>query len=290
MEQLPVCVIVLTLNEESNIADCLESVSWARQVFVVDSGSTDRTIEIARQFTSNIVEHPFENYSKQRNWAIANLDVSEDWMFQIDADERVSPQLEKKLRAFFAGDEYTEVQGVLVRRRVEFLGRPIVHGGIYPTYHCRLFRKGVGYCEDRDYDQHFKVDGKTVQDAADLVEITASSLSEWTARHNRWARMEAQHLAIDNQTHRANSRQVQPSRWANSIERRRWLRASLYERSPIVLRAFLYFFVRYFLRLGFLDGVPGLIYHVLHGFWFRFDTDSLLYESRLAPEQSSDER
>lgn len=280
VERLPISVIVLTYNEAAQLDACLRSVAdWAGQVFVVDSGSTDTTLEIARRYTSLIYEHPFENYSRQRNWAQSNLPLTYDWVFHIDADERVSPELATELRKFFVKDtQVQQIAGLLVRRRINFMGRHIKHGGIYPTYHCRIFKKQLGRCEDREYDQHFLVDGPTIRIEADLVEVTASSLFSWTARHNRWAQMEAQHLM--KKTENAQSGLVKPSLTGSPIERRRWLRASVYERNPLFLRSFTYFFVRYFLRGGFLDGIPGLIYHVLHGFWFRFYVDACYYEMK----------
>lgn len=275
--KLPISVIVLTYNEEQNIKQCLDSIhQWADELFIVDSGSTDQTVQIAQQYTDSIIEHPFENYSKQRNWAQHNLPISNEWVFHIDADERVTTPLVTQLRDFFSAPTQG-IAGLLVRRRIEFMGRHMCHGGIYPTYHCRIFQHALGQCEDREYDQHYLVQGQIFQIEADLTEVTASSLHSWTTRHLKWAQMEAQHLF--QQAHVGTGR-VQADRGGNAIERRRWLRASVYERSPIFLRAYLYFFVRFVLRGGFLDGFPGLIYHTLHGFWFRFYTDAILYELR----------
>lgn len=275
--RVPLSVIILTYNEKLNIEACLQSVAdWAGEIFIVDSGSTDRTLEIARRYTAGIVSHPFENYSQQRNWAQSNLPLPYDWVFHIDADERVSRELAKLLADFFQRGGNDEVVGLLVRRRIVFMGRWIKHGGLYPTYHRRIFRKDVGRCEDREYDQHFIVDGRVKTLEADLVEVTASSLSSWTQRHDRWAGMEALRLLRAVESSRDDV--VHPSLFGSPIERRRWLRASLYERSPLFLRALLYFLVRYVVRGGFLDGIPGLIYHVLHGFWYRFYTDARLYE------------
>jgi glycosyltransferase involved in cell wall biosynthesis len=283
--RLPVSIIVLTFNEEMNIEVCLKSVAeWAGEVFVVDSGSTDHTQTIVAQYTPKLVCHPFENYSKQRNWAQSNLPLAYDWVFHLDADERVTPDLTKALWEVFANKEQLErINGLLVRRRIEFMGRHITRGGIYPTYHCRIFRKQKGHCEDREYDQHFLVNGPTATVEADLIEVTAPSLFAWTAKHNRWAQMEARQLfeARD----RSVADRVKPSVIGTPIERRRWLRASVYEKSPLFFRAVIYFAVRYFVRGGFLDGVPGLIYHVLHGFWFRFYTDACLYELRNQPDR-----
>jgi len=279
LERLPISVIVLTHNEETHISPCLTSViPWAGEVNVVDSGSTDRTLEIVSQFTNKVFFHPFSNYSNQRNWAQSNLALRYDWVFHIDSDERVSFELAAKLRQFFEkrpNDHY--IMGILIRRRIEFMGRHIRHGGIYPTYHCRIFHRDKGRCEDRDYDQHFIVTGPTIKIEADLIESTAASLFSWTARHNRWAQMEVTNLM--QKASYQGRHQVSPKLLGSPIERRRWLR-NYYEKGPLFIRAFLYFFVRYIFRGGFLDGIPGLVYHVLHGFWFRFYIDACYYEKR----------
>ena len=278
MKKLPLSVIVLTHNEEGNIRDCLTSLEeWAGEIFIVDSGSTDQTLEIAAEYTDKVTHHPFENYSLQRNWAQDNLPLGYEWVFHVDADERVSSELVNALAVFFGDrDKLRDTGGLLVRRRIEFLGRHIKHGGLYPTYHCRIFKVDLGRCENRAYDQHFIVNGQVRNLAADLIEVTATSLESWTNRHNRWAQMEARYLNA--REPQGGEVDLKPDLLGSPIERRRWLRVSILEKSPIFTRAFVYFLYRYFLRGGFLDGKPGLIYHVLHGFWFRFYVDACLYE------------
>ena len=277
-QKVPISVIVMTFNEQANIGPCLKTiVDWAHEVFVVDSGSTDRTLEIVRTFTDKVVSHPFENYSKQRNWAQTNLPLEHEWVCHIDADERVTLHLVSELRKLFdPSSTPADINGVMVRRQIVFAGRHIKHGGIYPSYTCRVFRRSCGSCEDREYDQHFVVNGNTHIIEADLQELTASSLFSWTSRHNKWAQMEARQLLKGSIG--LDSGGVQPKLTGSPIERRRWLRSSVYARAPMFLRAFLYFLSRYVLRGGFLDGVPGLMYHVLQGFWFRFYVDACCYE------------
>lgn len=274
---LPVSVIVLTHNEAANIERCLESLKpWAGEIWVVDSGSTDATLELAGRFTGQIAKHPFDNYSLQRNWAQDNLDLAHPWVFHLDADEAVSPKLQAELAAFFQRKDLGHFQGALVRRRILFLGRQLRFGGLYPTYHCRLFLREKGRCEDRRYDQHFVVDGPLVRLEADVVENTASSLFSWTERHNRWAQLEAEEMSAQRQDAQAMGITRDPL--GNPIQRRRWAKQTLYGRAPRFLRAIAFFFYRYVLRGGFLDGIPGLIYHVLQGFWFRFYIDALSLE------------
>ena len=279
-ERIPVTFVVLTQDEESNIEPCLRSFAdWAGEIFVVDSGSTDRTLEIAARHTDKIVHHLFGNYSLQRNWAQEQLPLAYEWVFHIDADERVSPELANTIKKRFENPaELTDVSGFLMPRRIVFLGKHIRYGGVYPTYHCRLYRKGSGRCEEREYDQHFLVQGKTETIGGDLIEVTATSLFLWTARHNRWAQMEARYHTKGKEFQK--NQIVNPGLFRSPIERRRWFKESLYEKSPLFIRSIFYFFQRYVLRGGFLDGTKGLIYHFLHGFWFRFYIDACIYEIR----------
>ncbi|MFV9506636.1 MAG: glycosyltransferase family 2 protein [Oscillochloridaceae bacterium umkhey_bin13] len=280
MKRLPVSVIVLTYNEEANLPACLDSVAaWAGELIVVDSGSTDQTVAIARRYTEQIVEHPFENYAAQRNWAQTTLALAHPWVFHLDADERVTPELAASIQHFFASGADQRWTGAMASRRTIFMGRAIMHGGHYPVYHLRLFRHDRGRCEDRLYDQHFLVDGPTTRLHGDLIDIITSDLGIWTQRHNRWAALEAQEYLASATQDQAARRLVRAQLTGNPIERRRWLRGS-YGRAPLFLRAFGYFLVRYLLRLGFLDGTEGLIFHFLQGCWYRFLVDAKIYEAR----------
>lgn len=275
---LRISVIVLTHNEEQNIEACLRSVSdWAGEVFVVDSGSTDATAAIARRHGATVVTHAFENYSRQRNWAQENLPLAFDWVFHIDADERVTPELADSIRELFKNGDPASVDGVLISRRTVFLGRPIWHGGHYPAWHLRLFRRALGRCEDRLYDQHFVVTGTTRRLSGDLIDVITSDLTVWLMRQARWGAAEAaEELAGEEATSGRLIGRVN----GTPIERRRWLRTAVYGRAPLFLRAFAYFVYRYFIRLGFLDGTEGLIFHFMQGCVFRFYVDAKLYEAR----------
>jgi glycosyltransferase involved in cell wall biosynthesis len=275
-DRLPISVVVLTFNEETNIEDCLESVSaWADEIFVVDSGSKDRTLEIARRYTSNIADHPFESYSSQRNWSLDHLPLKNEWVFNIDADERVTPELATTLWNLFETGSPKDVDGFMVSRRTVFMGRAIMHGGHYPAYHLRLFRRGKGRCEDRLYDQHFIVDGPVQKISGDLIDVITSDLTVWLVRHARWGAAEALEMSG---TGPSDGSRMEGRPAGTPIERRRWLRTSVYGKAPLFLRAFAYFFYRYFVRLGFLDGREGLVFHFLQGCFFRFYVDAKIYE------------
>ena len=155
------------------------------------------------------------------------------------------------------------------------MGRWLRHGGQYPAWHLRLARTGRIRCEDRLYDQHFIVDGPVGQLRNDYIDILTDNLTNWTDRHNRWATLEATELT--NETTRP---QVE-ARWSGTpIERKRFLRMKVYRSFPLFVRPFLLFLFDYVIRLGFLDGRPGLVFHVLQRFWFRFLVDAKIYEMR----------
>ena len=267
-------VILLTMNEELNLPNCLESLrELEAEIFVVDSGSTDRTLDIAKSAAARIFHHPFDHYGAQRNWAQENLPVSSEWVLHLDADERLTPELVTEINQVLQNPP-DDIDGFMLRKRTIFMGRWIRHGGHYPSYHLRLFRRKCGSCEDRLYDQHFLVDGNVLQLKHDYLDIVASNLGSWTLRHSKWAQLEAQEILRSER----NDNRVRPDPRGNPIEKKRWLREGVYLRGPLFARAFLYWVYRYVFRLGFLDGKEGLIFHFLQGCWFRFLVDATIYE------------
>lgn len=271
-------VVILTFNEERNLPDCLASVTGLDcEVFVVDSGSTDRTLEIARNAGARVFEHPFEGYSQQRNWALGNLPLSCEWVLNLDADERLTAGLAREIRETLEHPP-EKIDGFRLRRRTVFMGRWIRHGGHYPNYQLRLFRRAKGSCEDRKYDQHFIVQGRVESLKNDYIDVVASALSTWSIRHVRWAEAEADEMA---RRRSVNGAWVRASLTEGPISRKRWLRNKVYERAPLFVRPVAYWAYRYFIRLGILDGLEGLVFHFLQGFWYRFLVDSVLYERRV---------
>ncbi|HEY4088935.1 MAG TPA: glycosyltransferase family 2 protein [Bryobacteraceae bacterium] len=270
-------VIILALNEERSLPDCLRSLTdLACEVFVVDSGSTDATSAIARAAGAQVVEHAFETYGQQRNWALENLPLTTEWILHLDADERLTPELTAEIVATLQSPQ-ADIDGYMLRRRTVFRGRWIRHGGHYPNYQLRLFRRGKGRCEDRRYDQHFIVKGTVGRLRHDFIDTAAGDLSSWSQRHFRWAAAEAtEQRAAQTEGERVAARLGQ-----GPIARRRWLRDRLYARASLFVRPAAYFFYRYILRLGFLDGKEGFVFHCLQGFWYRFLVDAMLWEESL---------
>jgi glycosyltransferase involved in cell wall biosynthesis len=278
-DNLKFTVIILTYNEEQRLPPCLDSLAGLNApVFVVDSHSTDRTLELLQARSIPYVQHAFDNYAAQRNWAQANNPHATDWVLHLDADERLTPELVHWLNHDFAAAA-ARADGFLFSRRTMFLGRWIKHGGHYPAYHLRLYKAMAGHCEDKAYDQHFVVDGRSATvPGADIVDTVASSIEQFIASHNRWSGLEAVELAARASQPGQESGEVRANLLGSPIERRRWFKARVFQKSPLLLRPFAYFLYRYILRLGFLDGYEGLVFHVLQGFWFRFLIDAKLYE------------
>jgi glycosyltransferase involved in cell wall biosynthesis len=271
---LPISIVILTFNAADTIGATLASaVALSDDVHVVDSGSTDATLEIARRHGAKIVDHPFENYGAQRNWAIDTLPLAHGWQLHLDADERISDELAAELKTLFAGGgPPADIAGYYVPRLVHFHGQPIRHGGMWPIFHMRLFRGGRGRCEARKYDQHFHVDGPSAQLKSPMIDDIRLSLTEWTHRHNRWADAEVDEILNP-------SRGVIVPGKGDPVAEKRALR-SRYNDAPLFWRALGLFLYRYVLKRGFLDGRWGLIFFVLQTFWFRFLVDAKLHERR----------
>lgn len=280
MTQLPVSVIILTHNEEQNLPDCLRSVTgWAGEIFVVDSGSTDATVSIAGQFGATVIDHPFETHGKQWAWALRNVPFTSEWVFGLDADQRVTPELRDELSQRLRQPErLADVDGMFVKRRQIFRGRWIRHGGYYPKYLLKIFRPQKVLFDDRDLmDHHFYIDGQVLKLNHDIVEANRKEddIAFWIEKHNRYAVLHAREELL---------RQRQSSAWllraalfGNPDQRVIWLKRRWY-RLPLYVRPFLYFFLRYVVQRGFLDGKQGFIFHFLQGFWYRLLVDIHLDE------------
>jgi glycosyltransferase involved in cell wall biosynthesis len=269
-------VLILTHNEESNIGKCLRSLlPLDPAVYVVDSGSTDKTLDICRSYGATVARHEWKNHADQFNWGLGHFGLSSGWVMRMDADEEVTPELAQLLREFLR-DPPADVSGVWVRRRVHFMGRWIRHGGYYPTWLLRMFRAGSGRCEQRWMDEHIVVDsGQTIRLFADIIDDNAKDLTFWTDKHNRYADREVLDLLA-----REDAAGPDGARPGGQAGARRWMKTHVYGRVPLFVRPLLYFVYRYFFRLGFLDGREGLIFHFLQGFWYRFLVDAKLYEYR----------
>ncbi len=268
-------VILLSFNSENTLGATLSRARLVSdEIFVVDSYSKDGTVELAESLGATVVQHPFEHYGAQRNWAIDNLPIAGSWQLHLDADEVIDDRL---VAAILALPEEAGPSGYFLPRYLRFLGRVLRHGGMNPTWHLRLFRTGAGRCENRNYDQHFMLlSGTSGQLPGVMVDDVRMPLTEWTARHNRWADGSVAEFDA-----KETAGRLKPDLHGNPAQRKRYLRQK-YDQQPLFIRAFALFVYRYFFCLGFLDGTEGFIFWVLETFWFHFLVDAKIWEKRHA--------
>ncbi|HEX5215706.1 MAG TPA: glycosyltransferase family 2 protein [Vicinamibacterales bacterium] len=264
-------VVILTFNEEQNLAACLEAVCpWAARVFVVDSGSTDATVRIAEARGATVLTHPFETHARQWQWALATLPIATDWVLALDADQQVSPELAAAIAAHVAAPG--DARGAFLCRRQVFRGKWIRFGGYYPKYLLKLFRRDAVSIDEGDLvDHHFMVADRTVKLDGDLIEDNRNEarIVEWTAKHNRYAVLQAQQEIRER---REGTRLSITALTGAPDVRIRYLK-QVWSGLPLFVRPCVYVFYRYILRFGFLDGKQGFVFHVLQGFWYRLLVD-----------------
>ena len=268
-----VAVIILTYNEERNIEQALRSVcGWAKEVFVLDSFSSDATLDIAARFPCTVVQNKFIDYSDQRNHALQRLPITASWTFFLDADEWVPAALQSEIAA--RATPQAQEDGFFVNRRLIWMGRWIKRG-YYPTWILRLFRTGRGRCESRQVNEHIIVEGEVGRLEHDLMHEDHKSVTEWVTKHNRYATAEAAAL-LD----KAKPDELEGRLLGAQAERKRWIRERVWNHLPVFVRPAAYFGYRYFLRGGFLDGPEAFAYHVLQGLWFQTLVDVKYVEMR----------
>lgn len=275
--------IILTLDEEQHIGRCIESIRpYCTSVFVIDSGSQDRTVEIARGMGAQTVLHPFTTHAAQVNTAIDMLAGRPGWRLRIDADEYLEAGSGERMIAAMR-DAPTDTAGLTVRRHICFLGRKIRWGGIEPNPQLRLWRGGLGRSEQRWMDEHIVVQGKVAATNVDMTDENLNSVNWWTTKHNGYASREAVQVLL------AEVGQAQVSdgsaRLALIPSLKRVIKTHIYNRLPLALRSMAYVFLRYFILLGFLDGRAGFYFHFLQGFWYRTLVDAKITDVRLAMER-----
>src|SRR5246500_3149972 len=231
-------VAIVAMDEEANIGRTLKSVRWADEIVVVDSGSKDRTCEIAREYGARVIVEPWRGYVAQKQYAVDLC--TKEWVLLLDADEEVSPGLAQEIQAAIA--DPNAAKGYRIPRQNVFLGRWIRHGGFYPDPKLRLFRRGQGFVTG--HDPHDRCELKpevaktTLQFKNALVHYTYPNLTLYLNHMNRYSTLGAK-LAVE-KGHRS------------------------FSIANIVLRPLATFIYNYFIRLGFLDGREGLLLHLYH--------------------------
>lgn len=277
MTQPSITALILSFNEEVHIGRCLERIApLASRVIVVDSFSTDRTVEIARSMGAEVHSHAFTNQAAQLQWALDRISIGSDWIIRVDCDEYLEPTLIDEIKAKLPALP-ADVTALDLKLKVLFKGKFIRWGGYYRTWLTRLWRPGAGRMEQRWMDERLLITRGRAErlTGGDLVDASLKDIGWWTAKHNGYATRQM----IDFIAREHGLIGEEDGELTASAKKRRGLR-KLYGGAPLYLRAVLYFLQRYFLRLGFLDGRLGFVWHFLHGFWFFVLMDAKIDEAR----------
>lgn len=277
---IPVSTIITTRNEAANIELTLRAIhGFVGEVFVIDSDSDDGTVEIARRYADQIVNLPYEHGSIIPwifQWGLDNLPIRNEWVLILEADQVLEEGLKRELETLFSRPSIAP-NGFYVRRKQIFRGRWIRHGGYGNKYLLKLFRKGFGELDRNEQDTRVYVKGETGKLHGFLIEENhkEEAILFYLSKHLRYADAFARD---EFERRRAAVRwKLTPQFLGSPDERTLWLK-SVYYRMPLHVRPWLYFLYRYFLRLGFLDGKEGFIFHFLQAFWFRMVVDIRLEE------------
>jgi len=286
-----ISVLVVTYNETLHLERCLESLrQLSDDIHIVDSFSSDDTRDIAHKHGAHFVQHPWINYATQFQWGLDHCPLQYDWVLKMDADEYLEPALVSEIHQRLP-DLPEDVTGIYLKRKVFFKGRWIRHGGFYPHILLRIWRRGAGSIEQRWMDEHPVLShGRALLFREHLVDENLHDIHWWIDKHNRYAIREMVDLlnlkyhfldsderllgggAADKRLSGEAAPGAAPAA-ATQARRKRWLKERVYAVTPSGLRAGMYFFYRYFLRAGFLDGYPGFIFHFMQGFWYRLLVD-----------------
>lgn len=271
-----VTFIILTKNEETNLPDCLKSIQgFAKRIVIIDSGSTDKTVEIAKKYGAEVYVHEFENYARQFNWGIDNTNISTKWTFRLDADERLTPSLCKELTKVMEHHANDDVNGVTMEAWLYFMGRKIKHG-CHNKRKLMLFKTGIGRIEDRKMDEHtVLLEGTSVYVKERFIHYDFKDLTHWTNKMNWYATREMQDyydfINGKDSTIKGDS----------AIIGQRKNKFKIYYRFPMFARSGLLFIYYYIFKLGFLDGKEGFVYHYMYHRWYRTLVDAKILEQKI---------
>lgn len=272
---LDLSVIILTYNEEKHIRRCIENINQiAQEVFVVDSFSTDKTLEIAKSLGAKIYQNKWENnYAKQLNWGLDNLPIQTKWVLRLDADEYLTLELIEELKEKLDSVS-DDITGIILKRRVMFLDKWIKRG-TYPVKLLRLFQNKKAKCEQRWMDEHMQLtEGDAIEFQYDFVDYNLNNLAWWTTKHNGYSIREAIDL-LDlelNLLEKNNANEL-----VGEAAQKRNKKFS-YARKPLFFRSFAYFIYRYIFKLGFIEGKEGFLWNFLQAWWYRTLVDVKIFE------------
>jgi glycosyltransferase involved in cell wall biosynthesis len=280
-EKLSITVIILTLNEEIHIERCIASVaSFVQRIVVVDSFSSDRTVEIAKRLGAEVTQRAFKHQADQFQWALDNCQIATDWVLRLDADEYFEPSLAAEIVEKLPSLP-ERVTGGRLKRKVIFRDRWIRHGGYYPAIFLRLWRTGAACIEQRWMDEYAVLTrGESITLEADFVDHNLRDIGWWVDKHNRYATRQMVDF-VNREVHLFPIDEAMEVRAHAQSQWKRFLRNRVFAQAPLYLRSVLYFLYRYVFRLGFLDGKSGFLFHTFQGLWYFLLIDAKIEEARV---------
>jgi glycosyltransferase involved in cell wall biosynthesis len=276
---LDLSIIILTYNEELHIQRCLENVlSMAKEIFIVDSYSADKTVEIAETLGAKVYQNKWENnYAKQFNWALKNLPIQTQWILRLDADEYLIPELIEELKEKLNTIDES-ITGIIFKRRHIFLNKWIKRG-TYPVKLLRLFQYKKAICEQRWMDEHIQlIEGYSIEFQHEFIDHNLNNLGWWTQKHNNYSIREAIDL-LDIELNLSGKSNENVLIGQAAYKRNKKLS---YAKKPLFIRSFAYFIYRYIFKLGFTEGKEGFLWHFLQGWWYRTLVDAKIFEIKKA--------
>lgn len=274
-----ITAIVLTKNEEKNIEECIKSIKgFAKRIVVIDSGSTDNTVEIARKYGADVYSHPFENYARQFNWGIDNTGIDTMWSLRLDADERFTPELCQKLEEEMKCHENDDVNGFVLEAWMIFMGKRLIHGGGQKKK-LMVFKTGIGRIEDRKMDEHTLLSsGTAIEIKEKFLHYDFKDLTTYINKLNWYATREMQDYyegAFPEKKFNASNAKIASTR----------NKKTKYYKLPLFWRCLANFLYSYFIKGHFLNGKEGFIYSFLYHLYYRMLVDMKIYEQKKFPKE-----
>ena len=271
---MDVIILILTFNEEIHLKRCINScLAVTKSIVVVDSFSNDKTVSIAKEMGANVLFRDFDNHSNQLNWALNKLKGKAKWIMRVDADEIISEHLSSEIKTLLPTLN-DDVAGIFIKRNIIFLNKLIRFGGCYKRETMRIVRPEKTICEKRLMDEHFLVNGRTINFSGVIYDHSLKPLSLWIDKHNSYASKEAAEMIKLKIKNNESIKKYNKIKLPQIV----FLKNIFYSNLPLFLRPFLYFIYRYFLKLGFLDGKEGFIFHFMQSFWYRNLVDAKIFE------------
>lgn len=267
-------VITLAYNEEMNLPDCLSSVKGiAKRMIVCDSFSTDKTIDIAKEFGAEIVQHKFVNYASQYIFAEENAEINTQWVLRLDADERLTDEARDEIERICNENADTDVSAVDVYYKVSFLSKELKH---YPFHKVILYKYGKAHLENRNMDEHITItEGRSITLKNKLIHNDYKGITAWIDKHNKYSSREVLDLLGENEE------KVDLKSLSMATRIKRFVKFKIYYKLPMGMRSYLYYIFRLYVKGGILDGREGRIFTYLQAYWYRYLVDVKMYEYQI---------